>query len=262
MHILSLEDILQYYKHFMRYKSMSGVLPFAASMVSYNHKWYSVVLNPTTHPTLNDTECNDLVVSGSVIEEGGFFPLADSFHTLLKHYIKKLECDHYTIVDGSINLFPRKDIPVAITQNVKIEASPLFIHERSVPGKHYMWAYSIRISMDSNVSKTYECQLSMRHWDITDGSGQLETVDGPGVIGQTPKISPGTVFSYESCCPLRTTTGSMGGHFRMRKLSSGQEFDAIVPTFQFSIPDKIEECDVDSDNEDDEEEEKKDEMID
>ena len=35
------------------------------------------------------------------------------------------------------------------------------------------------------------CQLHTRHWDIRDGNGQSERVDGPGVVGKFPLLREG-----------------------------------------------------------------------
>lgn len=49
---------------------------------------------------------------------------------------------------------------------------------------------------------------------------------------------PGAFFVYESCCPLESSTGTMGGHFTMVK-KHGEKFNAVVPTFTFLIPKMI-----------------------
>jgi len=38
--------------------------------------------------------------------------------------------------------------------------------------------------MDENVHPRYACQLETRTWYITDETGKVETVNGPGVVGQ------------------------------------------------------------------------------
>ena len=46
-------------------------------------------------------------------------------------------------------------------------------------------------------------QLLTRHWIITDGTGHVEEVNGPGVVGKQPMLAPGESFTYTSGCPLR-----------------------------------------------------------
>jgi uncharacterized protein affecting Mg2+/Co2+ transport len=47
---------------------------------------------------------------------------------------------------------------------------------------------------------------------IRDSTGHEETVTGPGVIGLYPRMYPGCpLFTYESCSPIATATGTMYG---------------------------------------------------
>src|SRR4051812_28056010 len=91
----------------------------------------------------------------------------------------------------------------------------------------FFFAYRIRITMGSHMSKDDECQLTTRHWVITDGTNHVEEVQGPGtmstklstflakltsfvagVIGKYPKAFPGMPpFEYASCCPIPTVNG-------------------------------------------------------
>ena len=41
-----------------------------------------------------------------------------------------------------------------------------------------------RISMDKGVHPRFACQLETRTWYITDDTGDVETVNGPGVVGK------------------------------------------------------------------------------
>ena len=34
------------------------------------------------------------------------------------------------------------------------------------------------------ISYTESCKLSHRHWEVTDGRGKTEVVDGEGVVGK------------------------------------------------------------------------------
>jgi len=38
--------------------------------------------------------------------------------------------------------------------------------------------------MDKDAHPRYACQLETRTWYITDDSGKVETVNGPGVVGK------------------------------------------------------------------------------
>jgi len=113
----------------------------------------------------------------------------------------------------------------------------LFIPENSsrLAGK-YFWAYSVSMSMDKEEKRENSCQLTTRHWEIRAQNAPPEFVDGPGVVGHYPEMYPGAFFRYESCCPLDTPTGRMGGTFQMKKKIDQTVFDAVVPTWDFVIP--------------------------
>ena len=102
-----------------------------------------------------------------------------------------------------------------VTDGVRVTASSRFVAERSDPeNESFFFAYSITIANESvNV-----VQLIDRTWVITDETGAVETVEGPGVIGQQPVLLPGQTFEYASACPLRTPRGKMRGKYGFVKL--------------------------------------------
>ena len=58
---------------------------------------------------------------------------------------------------------------------------------------------------------------------------------GPGVVGETPVIQPGTSFSYTSGCPLRTPSGIMVGSYQMTD-EGGELFNVAIPAFSLDSP--------------------------
>ena len=72
-------------------------------------------------------------------------------------------------------------------------------------------------------------------WRITDANGRVETVRGPGVVGETPIIEPGDSFSYTSGCALNTASGLMSGSYRMVD-ANGRAFDVEIPAFSLDSP--------------------------
>ena len=71
-------------------------------------------------------------------------------------------------------------------------------------------------------------QLRSRHWRITDADGRTEEVRGPGVVGKTPVLKPGTSFRYTSGCPLETPSGIMVGSYQMTT-EAGELFNVGDP---------------------------------
>ncbi|MCW2314656.1 ApaG protein [Rhodoblastus acidophilus] len=120
----------------------------------------------------------------------------------------------------------------AVTQNIEIIALPLYAPERSAPEEgRYFWTYTIEIVNHGPV----QVQLVSRTWKITDASGRVEMVRGPGVVGETPILEPGGSFRYTSGCALTTASGIMSGSYRMVD-SNGCAFDAEIPAFSLDSP--------------------------
>jgi ApaG protein len=81
-------------------------------------------------------------------------------------------------------------------------------------------------------------QLLSRHWIITDATGKVEEVRGPGVVGEQPVLQPGEAFQYTSGCPLATPWGSMRGRYEMRA-AGGTRFQAEIMSFELRQPDAV-----------------------
>lgn len=111
-----------------------------------------------------------------------------------------------------------------------------FIPERSHPYQPgWFYAYRIRIENRAGV----EARLSERHWRITDATGAVHEVDGPGVVGQHPTLAPGSSFVYTSACPLPTPFGSMRGWYDFVPTAGGAAFEVRVPEFVLVEPHAI-----------------------
>ena len=132
----------------------------------------------------------------------------------------------------------RKDdtIPVAgpstlssdtVTQDVRVQAFPFFVPEQSNPEKReFLFAYRIVIS---NLGDRI-VHLVSRHWRIINAEGAEQEVQGPGVVGKTPVLSPGESFEYVSFCPLDSEWGTMEGTYRLKD-EDGEHFDVVIGRF-------------------------------
>src|SRR5690242_9840994 len=115
----------------------------------------------------------------------------------------------------------------AVTHEIRVEAMARHAQENSRPREgEWVFQYTVRITNQSQET----VQLLSRHWIITDGTGQVEEVRGPGVVGEQPVLAPGESFKYSSWCPLRTPTGTMRGTYQMVR-SNGDEFDIQIAPF-------------------------------
>ena len=118
------------------------------------------------------------------------------------------------------------------TRGIRIEVESEYEPDRSSPFEsYYFFSYHVRIS---NIGQE-TAQLLSRVWIITDSDGEVQTVEGPGVVGEQPVLQPGQSFTYTSGCPLRTPFGVMEGTYQMLT-PTGEQFDAKIAPFTLSEP--------------------------
>ncbi len=121
------------------------------------------------------------------------------------------------------------------THGIRVQVRSAYMPEPSNPaGEQYFFSYHVRISNAGSDT----AQLVSRNWIITDAEGQVEHVQGPGVIGEQPVLTPGASFEYSSFCPLTTAVGSMHGSYRMRT-AGGEHFDAVIAPFTLATPNAL-----------------------
>ena len=120
----------------------------------------------------------------------------------------------------------------ALTRGVRVTVQSEYAPEQSEPSKN-QWFFLYTVTISNEGSETV--QLLTRHWRITDGTGHVEEVRGPGVVGKQPTLKPGEAFEYTSGCPLSTPFGVMEGTYQMIT-HSGDRFDAKIAPFTLSEP--------------------------
>jgi ApaG protein len=120
----------------------------------------------------------------------------------------------------------------AVTNNVRVEVESKYAPDQSQPFEdHWFFLYTVRITNEGDDT----VQLLSRHWIITDSSGHIEEVRGPGVVGEQPVLAPGESFQYTSGCPLRTSAGVMKGTYQM-VTEGGDHFDVEIAPFALREP--------------------------
>ncbi|TNF62029.1 MAG: Co2+/Mg2+ efflux protein ApaG [Deltaproteobacteria bacterium] len=120
----------------------------------------------------------------------------------------------------------------AETNGVLVEVQSFYLEEQSHPARrHFVFAYTITIT--NNGSEVV--QLRSRHWIITNALGEVEEVEGPGVVGEQPVLSPGESFRYTSGAVLPTERGTMRGTYQMHR-ADGAQFDAQIAPFLLERP--------------------------
>lgn len=120
----------------------------------------------------------------------------------------------------------------AVTRGIRVRVTAQYSPERSQPSNN-QWFFLYTVNIANEGGETV--QLLTRHWIITDGSGHVEEVRGPGVVGKQPTLAPGESFEYTSGCPLTTPFGVMEGTYQMTT-SDGERFDAKIAPFTLSEP--------------------------
>lgn len=116
--------------------------------------------------------------------------------------------------------------------DISINVATDYVDEQSDPDiGRYVFAYTITIANQGKIA----ARLLSRHWVITDGNGKVQEVDGDGVVGEQPHLSPGEEFRYSSGAVLETPVGSMQGRYRMQA-DNGTDFEAPIPAFTLAVP--------------------------
>ncbi|MFQ5527705.1 MAG: Co2+/Mg2+ efflux protein ApaG [Thermoanaerobaculia bacterium] len=115
----------------------------------------------------------------------------------------------------------------AITRSIRVHVDPQFCPHRSDPAEgQWFFLYTVTITNEGDET----VQLLTRHWIITDGTGHVQEVHGPGVVGEQPVLASGQSFEYTSGCPLTTDVGKMEGSYQMVS-SAGEQFDIRIAPF-------------------------------
>ena len=98
------------------------------------------------------------------------------------------------------------------------------------PDRPYAFVYSITISNDSQEAVT----IRGRKWVITESDGSRFVVEGDGVVGEFPRLTPGEHFSYKSYMTVATDSFAEGAYL-------GVTDEAIpvltrIPRFNMRVP--------------------------
>ena len=116
----------------------------------------------------------------------------------------------------------------AVTHGIRVEVRSRYSPDHSEPQRnHWFFLYTVQIANEGSET----VQLLSRHWVITDATGRVEEVRGPGVVGEHPVLEPGESFEYTSGCPLPTPFGSMHGSYQF-STRRGEQIEAEIARFE------------------------------
>ncbi len=118
------------------------------------------------------------------------------------------------------------------TRSIRVSVDPMYLEEQSSPAEgRFVWAYHVKIENKGRET----VQLRNRYWRITDASGRVLEVRGPGVVGVEPVLVPGDSFEYTSGTPLNAPSGIMVGSYEM-ETTDGERFEVTIPAFSLDSP--------------------------
>lgn len=123
-----------------------------------------------------------------------------------------------------------------ITNDIQIVVYPQYSPAaKNEPESHFMFVYTINIINHSDK----RIKLVSRHWEIINADGDVEIVEGPGVVGLFPELKAGESFAYTSYANLDTKWGTMEGYYTFID-EYGDTFDVQIGRFYLAVPQEIE----------------------
>ncbi|XP_068612484.1 F-box only protein 3 [Brachionichthys hirsutus] len=181
---------------------------------------------PCPSQTAQDPSAINMFITGSCFSEW--------FMT----YVNNVVTGEYPIIRDQIFRYAHDKGCVATTGDITVSVSTSFLPElSSVHPAHFFFTYRIRIEMSSDASPDAACQLDSRYWKITTSDGNVEEVQGPGVVGEFPVMTPGKVHEYSSCTTFFTPSEHMEGHYTFHRLANKEEvFNVAIPRFHMVCP--------------------------
>ena len=96
--------------------------------------------------------------------------------------------------------------------------------------KPYPYAYFLSIHNESEEPVT----ILGRKWIVKDAAGETLVVEGDGVVGQTPRLTPGETFSYNSYHVIGEPARASGTFFG--RTDSGRPIFVRIPEFKMEPP--------------------------
>ncbi|MGC6427381.1 MAG: ApaG domain [Akkermansiaceae bacterium] len=93
------------------------------------------------------------------------------------------------------------------------------------------FVYFLSIINDSEETVT----LLGRKWVLHDDAGEVVVVEGDGVVGETPELSPGKRFSYNSYHVIKNDSNVTGSFFGVTQ--GGFQIRVEIPGFSLKVPD-------------------------
>ena len=137
----------------------------------------------------------------------------------------------FPIIRDQIFRYVHDPVCVAMTGDITVPVSTLSLPEfSSLHPSHYFFTYQIRIEMSKDALPEKAFQLDHCYWRITNAEGDVEEVQGSGVVGEFPVISSGQIYEYTSCSTFSTTSSYMKRYYTFHFLClKSKIFNVVIP---------------------------------
>ena len=98
------------------------------------------------------------------------------------------------------------------------------------PDRPHQFVYYITIHNDSPHAVT----VTGRKWIVKNAQGHRTVIEGDGVVGQFPRLTPGDQFHYNSYHLVDSDSEAEGAY--MAKDEKGNALVVRIPAFELTIP--------------------------
>jgi ApaG protein len=103
--------------------------------------------------------------------------------------------------------------------------------EQNTNDRLHRFAYYITIHNDSLRIVT----ITGRKWLVVNEQGHRLIIEGDGVVGQFPRLTPSDRFQYNSYHLIKASSTAEGAY--LGKDEDGQNIIARIPLFKMAVPD-------------------------
>ena len=109
----------------------------------------------------------------------------------------------------------------------RVEYNP---HAQGTPDRPYGFVYHITIHNDSPRVVT----IKGRKWVVTNADNSKLVIEGDGVVGESPRLTPGTQFHYQSYHLIASDSVAEGAY--LGQVEDGERVFTRIPPFKMEIP--------------------------
>ncbi|MDB4508084.1 ApaG domain, partial [Akkermansiaceae bacterium] len=113
---------------------------------------------------------------------------------------------------------------------VEVEEVLYMPHLDAPKDRPYPFVYFVSIINDSQKTVT----ILGRKWVLHDDNGEVIVLEGGGVVGETPELTPGKRFSYNSYHVIKSESQVTGSFFG--KTKDGTKVRVTIPGFSLKLP--------------------------